>query len=384
MTWRSLQFFRVEKLCSTRVSHSVCLFFRFAVLTAFAFCTSARGAQYPQKLWSVDLAANEDFQKRLSVLEVSLDAPYINFLSNSQIICEFYDGEKGGYNLSMPPSGYHVLEIDASNGAFGRQLNFQPVDDHSRALPMDDDSFVVFTGKDLKKFNNEFAPDVSYATPREEVGDVLDRWLVDVAPSSQTVLVYHGRPGDSQGRWTWLRAKDLTIASSIQGPLAMMVRASDTGALFGGGINEMQLLSVLGKSAAICARCNAYFLSDDLIFVDEGKSYTIQTTTGENRRIGDLGIGGGKFAQAAHSPRFAYVTGGIVGWGFPIQTHFNKISAKIRVWDWITNKVIAQMDVNEPAGNPSAGLAQMALALSPDGKYLAVLLHHTLTLYRLP
>jgi hypothetical protein len=340
--------------------------------------------QYPQKLWSVDLAANRDFQKRLSVLEVSLDAPSIHFLSNSQIICDFYDGEKGGYNLSMPPSGYHVLEIEANSGKFGRQLNFQPVDDHSRSLPMNGGDFVVFTGRELKKFDSELAPVISYPTQREQVSDVLDRWLVDVAPSLQTILVYHGRPGDTQGRWTWLRAKDLAIGNNIQGPLAMMVQASDTGAIFGGGINEMQLLSVAGKSAAICARCNAYFLSDDLIFVDEGKSYTIETITGENRRKGDLGIGGGKFAQAAHSPRFAYVTGGIVGSGFPIQTHFDKISGKIRVWDWTTNKVIAQMDVNEPAGNPSAGLTQMALALSPDGKYLAVLLHHTLTLYLLP
>jgi hypothetical protein len=340
--------------------------------------------QAPDKLWSVDLAKDEDFSKRLRVLEVSLDAPSINFLSNSQIICDFYDGEKGGYNLSMPPSDYHVLEIDANKGAFGRKLDFHPVDDYSRAMPTDGGGFVVFTGKDLKRFNNEFAPVVSYPTPREQVGDVLDRWLVDVAPGLQTILVYHGRPGDTQGRWTWLRAKDLTIGNSIQGPLAMMIRASDTGAIFGGGINEMQLLSVAGKSAAICARCNAYFLSDDLIFVDEEKSYIIETTTGENRRKGKLGIGGGKFARAAHSPRFAYVTGGIVGWGFPIQTHFNRVEGKIRVWDWNTNKVIAEIDVNEHAGNPSAGLAQMALALSPNGKYLAVLLHHTLSLYRLP
>lgn len=54
------------------------------------------------------------------------------------------------------------------------------------------------------------------------------------------------------------------------------------------------------------------------------------------------------------------------------------------MWDWNTNKVIAEIDVNEHASNPSAGLAQMALALSPDGKYLVVLFHHTLTTYQLP
>ncbi|MGD0628888.1 MAG: hypothetical protein ABR987_06020, partial [Terracidiphilus sp.] len=38
---------------------------------------------------------------------------------------------------------------------------------------------------------------------------------------------------------------------------------------------------------------------------------------------------------------------------------------------------------NERTTNPSAGLSQMALALSPNGEFLAVLLHHTLSFYRL-
>lgn len=382
MTQTSLQFFRIGKFCSTGLPLSLRLLYGFAAPTALALCTSALCAQHPEKLWSVDLAADRVFQKRLSVLEVSLDAPSINFLSNSQIICDFYDGEKGGYNSSMPPSGYHVLEIDANNGAFGRKLDFQPVDDHSRALPTDDGSFIVFTGKELKKFNNEFTPGVSYPTAREQVGEVLDRLLVDVAPSLQTILLYYHRPRDTQGLWTWLRTKDFTVVKSFQSSLATRIYASDTEAIFD-GVGNLQLLSA-EESTALCTRCSAYFLTDDLLFLDEQKSYTIETTAGENRGKGSLGIGGGKLARAAHSSRFAYVTGGIVGWGFPTQTHFNKIDGKIRVWDWTTNKVIAEIDVNEPVGNPSAGLAQMGLALSPDGKSLAVLLHHTLTLYRLP
>ena len=356
--------------------------FYVAFILALAIRVAIGSVRPPQKLWSVDLSKDPDFGKRLSMLEVSLGAPSINFLSNSQIICDFYDGEEGGYNLSMPPSGYHVLEIDANSGAFGRKLDFQPVDNYSRALPTDDGGFVVFTGKELKKFDNGFASGVIYPTPREQIGDALDRWLVDVAPSLQTILLYYHRPRDPQGRWTWIRTKDLTVIASFQSSLTAGIHASDSGAIFD-GVGNQQLLSA-EKAAVICARCNAYFLSKDLLFVDKEKSYTIETTAGENRRKGNLGFGGEKLARAAHSPRFAYVTGGFVGWGFPIQTHFNKIAGKIRVWDWNTNKEIAEIDVNEHAGNPSAGLSQMALALSPDGKYLAVLFHHTLSLYRLP
>jgi hypothetical protein len=77
------------------------------------------------------------------------------------------------------------------------------------------------------------------------------------------------------------------------------------------------------------------------------------------------------------------VTGHYVGSGSPVQTNFESITGKIMVLDWNMNKPVAEIEVNEPAGNPSAGLTQMALALSPNGKYLAVLLHHTLSLYRL-
>jgi hypothetical protein len=351
------------------------------IAVAFSLAVSA-SAQKPTQLWSIDLSADQDFHKRLTVLEVSLDAPSINFLSDSQIICYFYDGEKGGYNLSMPPSGYHVLEIGANNGAFGRKLDFQPVDDHSRALPTDDGGFVVFTGKELKKFNNEFAPGVSYPTPREQVGDALDRWLVDVAPSLQAILLYYHRPGDPQGRWTWLHTKDLTVVESFQSSLTAMIHASDTAAVFD-GVGNQQLLPAR-KATVICERCDVHFLTNDLLFVDKEKSYDIQTLAGKQQGAGKLAIQALHFTRAAHATRVAYVTGSYVGWGFPIVTHLTSIKGKVTVLDWRTNKQVGEINVNEPLVNPSAGLTQMALALSPDGKRLAVLLRHTLTLYRLP
>jgi hypothetical protein len=336
------------------------------------------------KFWSIDLDMDKDFQKRLRVLEVSLDAPSINFLNNSQIICDFYDGEKGGYNLSMPPSGYHVLEIDANNGAFGRKLDFQPIDDHSRAMSTDDGGFIIFTGKELRKFNNQFILSLSYSTPREQVGEYLDRWLVDVAPSLQTILLYYHRPGDPQGRWTWIRTKDLTVVKSFQSSLTTMIQgqASDTAAIFG-GIGNQQLLSA-GKTAIICTRCDAHFLTNDLLFVDKEKSYGIQTVEGKQQGVGKLDIQANSLTRAAHATRVAYVTGHYVGWGFPLQTHFGSITGKIIVLDWRTNREVVEIKVNERVDNPSAGLTQMALALSPDGKSLAVLLHHTLSLYHLP
>lgn len=143
----------------------------------------------------------------------------------------------------------------------------------------------------------------------------------------------------------------------------------------------------------LCKLCNAYFLANDLIFVDRSfvatgivrrGTYSIETVSGEKRASGRLDYGAGDFTRAANTPRLAYLSGHYQGSGFPIQTHFNSLTGKFTVLDWNTNKRVAEIEVSEPAGNPSAGLIQSALALSPDGKYLLVLLHHTLTCYRLP
>jgi hypothetical protein len=161
-----------------------------------------------------------------------------------------------------------------------------------------------------------------------------------------------------------------------------MIHASDTGAVFDGVGNE-QLFSD-GKTAVICTRCDAHFLTDNLVLIDQEKSYSIQSVDGVQRGVGKLNMQALNITRAARATRFAYMTGHYVGNGFPIQSHFASLTGKIIVRDWNTNRLVADLDINEPAGNPSAGLAQMALALSPDGKHLAVLVHHTLSLYRLP
>jgi hypothetical protein len=335
----------------------------------------------PKAVWSMDLYADSDFQKRKNIEEVSLYPPFIHFLNDSQLICDFYNSEIGGFDLSTPLD-YHVLEIDVHNGAPGRKLDFQAVDDKSRALPVADGGFVVFTGKELRHFTNTFVPGASYSTPREQSGVNLDHLFADVSPTGRTVLLYHHRPEELQSQWTWLNTTDFSILKSIRGPFTRTVQASDAAAIFG-GINDSRLLSE-GQETVICTGCNSHFLTNDLMFLDEEHWYSIKSTAGKKLGTGNLDIEASNFARAASATRFAYATGHYVGSGFPIQTKFESLTGKVMVVDWATNKPVAEIDINEPAGNPSAGLRQMAFALSPDGKLLAVILHHTLTLYSLP
>lgn len=324
----------------------------------------------------MDLSRDEDFRKRLSIEEVSLHPPSINFLNSSQIICDFYGGS------IVDDDGYYVLEINARTGDFGQKLNFKAYEHNYKALPLADGGFAVFANDELKKFSNQFVPGPSYATPRERAGEYFDRWITDTAPGGRTILLYSHQPGKEQGKWSWLRTTDLVPIRSIQGPSVKTLRASDTAGIFD-GVSGSELYPP-GEANALCTRCSAYFLTDELLFLYTAESYVIRTIAGKEQGVGNLRVSASDFTRAAQASRFAYLTGHYEGSGFPIQTHFDSITAKIMVRDWSTNKVVTEIDVNEPAGNPSAGLSQMALALSPDGKQLAVLLHHTLTLYSLP
>jgi hypothetical protein len=350
-----------------------------AAIGMLLFSRGSLHAQSPQQLWSIDLGQDKYFHQRIGTFEALINPPSISFLSDSQLICDFYDGARQGENVALPIAGYHVLEIDARRGKIGRELNFQPTYNFARTLPVDDGGFVVSTGNELLRFSNDFVPGVKHS----ESGWGTNDWLrVDESPSLQTILVYGKAPEDAHGGFTWLRAKDLSVITSVESPRLHWISASDSGAIFD-SIANRELLSAARRDE-VCKGCNAYFLSDDLIFVDNGTSYKIQTLDGVQRATGKLNVQALALARAAQVPRVVYVTGGYRGRGFPIQSHFDRLTGSLVVLDWNTNKRIAEIKVNEPVKDYSPGFTQSALALSPDGKYLAFLFGQSLTLYRLP
>ena len=160
------------------------------------------------------------------------------------------------------------------------------------------------------------------------------------------------------------------------------MRASDTEAIIADSDGE-KLFSA-GKTTMLCTQCVADFLTNDVLFIARSNSYSIETLSGKSLGTGTLDAGAINVSRAAHASRFAYVTGHYVGTGFPVQAHFDSITGKVLVVDYSTIKPMAEIEINEPAGNPSAGLTQIAVALSPSGKFLAVLAHQNLSLYELP
>lgn len=340
----------------------------------------------PVEIWSIDLKADREFSLRTQVFESLLTPPDLSFLNDDQIICGFYSGAEIGTGEFSKGSGFHVLEVSAKDGAPGRRLDIQSVDDYDRALPVDGGGFVVLAGDKLAMFDSRFKPGPSISVAPVQPGEVFDIRHIDVSPSGQTVLLYSRRAGGETSRWAWLRSSDLSPIQSediAHVGNVLEVQTSDKFAIGVGGPEPFILEN--GAERSICSGCKAELLTDSLFFIDKGNRYSIQTLNGHQIGTGPLNIDADHLVRAKNVTRLAFVTGHYSdGSGFLIQTNFRSVTGKVEVLDWSSNKLLAQIDIREQIGNPSAGLSQMALALSPDGKLLAVLLHHTLTLYRLP
>jgi hypothetical protein len=346
---------------------------RFAAWLLFISAISAH-AQKATLLWSVDLAKDPDFEKRLSVSEVLLTPPAVAFLNDEQIICSFYDDERVGFDLSLTRNRFHVLEIDAHTGAFGRKLDFPSVDDKAKALPLADGSFVVLAGDKLQEFHKDFTLAFSYPTPIAGANQLPDSWLMDIAPGGGEIALYHHLGAEDRQDMTWLRSSDLAPVRTIAAEGGFFLTAS----------NNAYIIDSMDQEP--CTGCLAWYLTDDLLFVDrpthfaDHRAYAIQTLSGKRIASGPLEGGGADISRSMNSTRVAFLHGGGSQFSLTFQP---PVAATVTVLDWTTKKRLVELELTQPATNPSVGFSQSALALSPEGKYLLVLLHHTLTCYKL-
>jgi hypothetical protein len=363
------------------------------LLATFAGCRAK--AQKPVLLWSQDLAHDQDFQKRLGQDLIVLRPPTIDFLNAKQIIVAFDDGAISGGGPVSEPFGFHVLEVKADSGSFGKKLSFSVLSDSSQAQVIKGGDLLVLAGEKLQKFSADFQEVSALPTPLRLHGQPTkqvfaggtywnpryERWLMDVAPGGDTVLLGHiEKP--LQMHLQWLRTSDFSVTKSLSTHTWKDVLASDNGALFIEPMKAMLLSD--DKFTVICNRCEAHFITDDLLFLNEEKAYEIKSLNGEVKARGKLSVYASTFKRAQSASRFAYSTGAYRGYGFPLVTHFPSVHSDIRVYDWKQMKQVAEVDLNKHVGSESMGYSKLAIALSPDGKQLVILDDSKLSCYSLP
>lgn len=366
----------------------------------FLTLTRLMVSQDAGKLWSVDLAKDHDFLNRSRSSVAILRPPSLDFLNDDQIIVAFDDNAMSVPSPNLTPFGFHVLEVAATSGSVGRKLSFQVLVNSSQAEATNDGNFLVLAGEELKKYSSSFKEVASFPTllmlhgqptdqhigERHFLNPHFERWRMDVAPGGGEVVLAHVKDPWKM-ELSWLRTSDFSTIATLQAaPVEQQGMSAANKAVwllpFGGG----RLLLSSGQEVNLCDHCfKVYFLTEDLLFLDERDKYEIKTMSGEAKAKGKLRTGISQFYRAAHASRFAYATGHYKGSGFPLQTHFAP-HMQVKVFDWSTMKQVSEVSFDrpeQPENSVSTGFRDSAIALSPDGQRLLVLTGSILSLYKL-
>lgn len=350
-------------------------------------------------LWTVDLSRDADFKTRLQEDPTLLRPPTINFLTANQILLAFDD------KVVLPapvlkPFAFHVVEINSESGTKGKSLSFPVTLDLSQVEVIAGGNFLVLAGEKLIKYSDDFKEVSSLAIPLSLHGQPTEQilggitfwnpryetWQIHVAPRGETVLLEHiNKPMHME--FQWLQASDFSSVQKMTSDVTRYIADAGNRDVL---VNDLPprgpfLLSPDSRSSIGKNGESARMISENLFFIDQGSSYEIRTASGEVRANGSLEAGADPVRRSMNSTRFAYSTGAYDGQGFPLQTNFPSVHMDVRVFDWKEMKQVANVSLHKAAtGNVSTGYRQSAIALSPDGKLLAILDDSTLSCYRLP
>ena len=353
-------------------------------------------AQQLVKLWSTDVSQNEHFRQRLQTSEVLLRPPGVGFVDSERIILWFEDADPTRVDQERSGFGFHVLEIAAKSGSFGRKLSFN-VFAPSEAVTTGDGAFIVLAGEELKRFDSAFTETAHTLAPLELHGRPKEQYSggrffsnsnfefqeIDLSPDGQETILAHMRnPELTEVRW--LRSQTFTeIATAHTGIGRWRQMSGSNQAILLSQRFQTKSLWSSGRESTLCDHCfRSYFISDDLIFQDERDSYEIRNLAGKSLAKGKLRQGALGFSRAAKAHRLVYATGEFRGSGFPLKTHFT-LHMQIRIFDWDMMKDLAILNLDEPEKQVSTGFRLGALALSPDGNRLLVFAGSTLSCYQL-
>jgi hypothetical protein len=358
--------------------------------------TNAATATKATLLWSLDLAHDKDFRTRLQQSPIVLRPPQVDFLNEQQIVVSFDDGVISDPGPVLKPFGFHVLEVSVDSGKPGKALSFPVLTDSAQTKVIKGGRFLVLAGEQLQVVSSDFTKLASLPTPLKRHGQPTkqvfppettywnpryERWQMDVAPGGDTVLLGHTE-APMQMQLQWLQASNLSPYKTYSTGTWEDVFASDEGALL---IQPRATVLLFGdRLLPLCNLCMAHFITDELIFVNTDKSFEIRSLNGNVKAQGKLSVYADPFERAQIASRIAYATGAYSGYGFPLVNHFTRVHSDVRIYDWKEKRQVAEVRLKKSVGSVSAGYKQLAFALSPDGKKLAILDDSKLACYLLP
>ena len=186
--------------------------------------------------------------------------------------------------------------------------------------------------------------------------------------------------------YSWFATSDLTRSGHASSQNLGEVSAG-SGFLVGQGKrSEALLLSTTGQTT-LCDHCfRVFVVSDQLLLKDFSKQIELSTIDGKTLYSRSMPDGTDFFAGASKAPRFLFVTYGMGLQRFGIPIGPRNLVFHFHIMDYQLVSQVGEVIYKQPLSRDptfTPGASQSAVALSPDGKSVALLDGGSLALYRL-
>lgn len=401
---------------------------RNALLTlCAAFLVSSASAQVPIKwsqkpVWTFDLQRSSLYAARMErVRKVGprLPRPQLAFLNANTLAVSFADGSWQDYPANTPRGLFHfrTFFIDTDKHALtGPTLSWPTPDDDSVLLPLAHGGFIILAGRQLVRYSSDFQVQKEAHVPADPMNATeeefepyhdaavyqIAHWRAQEDPEQQIVTLIHSVRANMT--YFWINPDSLGVVGSANSSDVPPLRAS-------GSFTQETMQhhgSILSASRAVISGTWAYptvayddgswqpfcptlepfsqatFASEDNLFAKYSNHKEIRYALVDNhcRVLLDLpGSNNGEVdARSLSEKRIA------ISERSPLYTSLfsRAITAKlnIRVWDFDPPREILKLSFSQKkTGNVVTGMDDFAVALSPDGRLLAVLIDSTLMLY---
>ena len=374
-----------------------------------------QSSQKPE--WSFDLQNSPAYAARMERVRKAfsphLPRPQLAFLSADTLAVSFADGSWQDYQPETPRGFFHfrAFFIDTAKSTLtGPTLSWPTPDDDSILLPLSDGGFVTLACKHLVRYSSDFSVVRQASVPADPGNEgpefanygstavyQIEYWRAQEDPKGQVVVLSHYGPAGTS--YFWISPESLSVAGM----------AKDRDAPSVAGTKDVHAGAILPASRAIAAGpwtfptiayddgawqtfcplveafSMAIFANEDKFFAEYSSHQGVRYALVDNRcRIlldlpgiysnGELGAvsrAGNRIAIGERSPLYTSVFSRAI-----------RVKLILRIWDLDRPREIERLTLSQrKSGIVVTGMDDFAIALSPDGKTLAVLIDATLMLY---
>lgn len=388
----------------------------------------------PKPVWTFDLQASPEYAARMERMRKTfgprLPRPQLAFLNANTLAVSFCDGSWQDYPVNSPRGFFHfrTFFIDTKNHTLtGPTLSWPTPDDDSVLLPLAEGGFFVLAGKQLVRYSADFKVQKQGQVPpdpmnpaeqefepyRDVVVNKIADWKAKEDPDEKVVTLTHyvWRKGTT---YFWIDPESLRVLGVTNNKgdkrrFAVELSKTPTPGVVGSFSPEkMRHGAILPASEAVIYNgwgqpmiayedgswqrfCSAFqvssratFAGEDKFFVGYARNRKVRNAlvNSDCRVLLDLpGIYNGEVdATSLFGNRVAISERRLGGTSFFSRAMGVELS--IRVWDLDPAGEILKLTLSQTeTGAVVRGMDDFGMAISPDGKLLAVVVDSTLMLY---